>query len=39
MTNAVRIGDEVTSRIMSLSEFINYDNGTDARYKLEDGTV
>ena len=39
MTNAVSIRDEVTSSIMSLSEFLNYDDGTDARYELEDGRL
>ncbi len=39
MTNAVRIGEDVTSSVMSLSEFLNYDDGTDALYELEDGRL
>ncbi|MBO1348292.1 MAG: Uma2 family endonuclease [Hormoscilla sp. GUM202] len=39
MTNALSIREDVTSRIMSLSEFLNYDDGTDARYELEDGRL
>jgi len=39
MTNAVSIRDEVTSEIMSLEDFLNYDDGTDARYELEDGRL
>ena len=39
MTNALSIREDVTSSVMSLSEFLNYDDGTDARYELEDGRL
>ena len=39
MTNALTTRDEVTSSIMSLEDFLNYDDGTDARYELEDGRL
>ena len=39
MTNALSTRDEVTSSIMSLEDFLNYDDGTDARYELEDGRL
>ncbi|MBO1348293.1 MAG: Uma2 family endonuclease [Hormoscilla sp. GUM202] len=39
MTNALTTRDEVTSEIMSLEDFLNYDDGTDARYELEDGRL
>jgi len=39
MTNALSIREDVTSDVMSLSEFLNYDDGTDARYELEDGRL
>ena len=40
MTNAVIQQETNTpSEIMSLEEFLNYDDGTDARYELEDGRL
>jgi len=39
MTNALSIREDVTSSVMSLEEFLNYDDGTDARYELEDGRL
>ena len=39
MTNRLIKPKEVTSPIMSLEDFLNYDDGTDARYELEDGKL
>ncbi|MGK7904711.1 MAG: Uma2 family endonuclease [Hormoscilla sp.] len=39
MTNAVSIREDVTSDVMSLEDFLNHDDGTDARYELEDGRL
>lgn len=39
MTNTLSTPNEVTSEIMSLEEFLNYDDGTDAIYELEDGRL
>ncbi|GAB4283592.1 MAG: Uma2 family endonuclease [Oscillatoriaceae cyanobacterium] len=39
MTNTLTKPNEVTSEIMSLEDFLNYDDGTDARYELEDGRL
>jgi len=39
MTNILTKPNEVTPEIMSLEDFINYDDGTDARYELEDGRL
>lgn len=39
MTNTLIKPKEVTSPIMSLEDFLNYDDGTDARYELEDGRL
>lgn len=39
MTNTLNTPNEVTSEIMSLDEFLNYDDGTDNRYELEDGRL
>ena len=39
MTNAVKQETNTASEIMSLEDFLNYDDGTDARYELEDGRL
>ncbi len=39
MTNTLTTPNEVTSELMSLEDFLNYDDGTDARYELEDGRL
>jgi len=39
MTHALNIGIETPDQIMSLEEFLNYDDGTDACYELEDGRL
>ena len=39
MTNALRAGDAIAGEIMSLEDFLNFDDGTDARYELEDGRL
>lgn len=39
MTNTLIKSETVTSEIMSLEEFLNYDDGTDACYELEDGKL
>lgn len=39
MTTTLSKPKEVTSPIMSLEDFLNYDDGTDARYELEDGRL
>ena len=40
MTNAVIQKElNITAEIMSLEDFLNYDDGTDARYELEDGKL
>lgn len=38
MTNVLSAGD-VASEIMSLEDYLNYDDGTDTRYELEDGKL
>ena len=40
MINAViQQKTNTATEIMSLEEFLNYDDGTDARYELEDGRL
>ena len=40
MTNALKQETNIASDIiMSLEDFLNYDDGTDARYELEDGRL
>ena len=39
MTNAIIAEEAIASKIMSLEDFLNYDDGTDARYELEDGRL
>jgi Uma2 family endonuclease len=39
MTHALSIDIETTEKIMSLEEFLNYDDSTDACYELEDGRL
>lgn len=39
MTNATIPQEAIASEIMSLEDFLNYDDGTDARYELEDGRL
>ncbi len=39
MTNTLITPETVTSEIMSLEDFLNYDDGTDACYELEDGRL
>jgi len=39
MTNTLIKPEAVTSEIMSLEDFLNYDDGTDACYELEDGRL
>ena len=40
MTNALKQETNISSDIiMSLEDFLNYDDGTDARYELEDGRL
>ena len=39
MTNAAIAQKAIASEIMSLEDFLNYDDGTDARYELEDGRL
>ena len=39
MTNAVNHESNIASEIMSLEDFLNYDDDTDARYELEDGRL
>ncbi|WP_204103028.1 MULTISPECIES: Uma2 family endonuclease [Spirulina sp. CCY15215] len=39
MTNATIAEEAIASKIMSLEDFLNYDDGTDARYELEDGRL
>ena len=39
MTNAVSTQEAIASQIMSLEDFLNYDDGTDTRYELEDGRL
>ncbi|WP_204104319.1 MULTISPECIES: Uma2 family endonuclease [Spirulina sp. CCY15215] len=39
MTNAIIAQEAITPEIMSLEDFLNYDDGTDARYELEDGRL
>ncbi len=36
MANVLQVGDSVVSHPMTLEAFLEYDDGTDARYKLED---
>ncbi|MEB3885275.1 Uma2 family endonuclease [Lyngbya sp. CCY1209] len=39
MTTVLSAPTETPSDIMSLEEFLNFDDGTDARYELEDGRL
>ncbi|VXD20066.1 conserved hypothetical protein [Planktothrix serta PCC 8927] len=39
MTHALNIGIETSDKIMSLEEFLSYDDNTDACYELEDGRL
>jgi len=39
MTNILLKPDERASQIMSLGDFLDYDDGTDACYELEDGRL
>lgn len=39
MTNTLIPPETVTSELMNLSDFLNYDDGTDALYELEDGRL
>lgn len=39
MVNVLQVGNSVVSRAMTLEAFLEFDDGTDARYELEDGRL
>ncbi|WP_017306139.1 Uma2 family endonuclease [Spirulina subsalsa] len=39
MITTIQLPQEIPSKEMSLQEFLNYDDGSDSRYELEDGKL